>query len=99
LKPTKIELFRAMNGQEAVDFCKNNKVDLVLMDIYMPVLNGLDATRQIRSFNQQLPIIAQTATSKSDDIAKCKEAGCDDYISKPINLKTFLSTIQKHLIK
>ena len=99
LKPTKIELFRAMNGQEAVDFCKNNKVDLVLMDIYMPVLNGLDATRQIRSFNQQLPIIAQTATSKSDDIAKCKEAGCDDYISKPINLKSFLSTIQKHLIK
>jgi CheY-like chemotaxis protein len=82
-----------------VDFCKNNKVDLVLMDIYMPVLNGLDATRQIRSFNQQLPIIAQTATSKSDDLTKCKEAGCDDYISKPINLKSFLSTIQKHLIK
>jgi serine phosphatase RsbU (regulator of sigma subunit) len=98
LKPTKVKLFRAINGKDAVEFCKNNKIDIILMDIYMPIMNGLEATRQIREFNKGIPIIAQTASSKSDDIVNCKEAGCSDYISKPINLKTFLSTIQKHLI-
>jgi serine phosphatase RsbU (regulator of sigma subunit)/CheY-like chemotaxis protein len=99
LKSTHVQLFRAINGKEAVEFCKNNELDLVLMDIYMPIMNGIDATKEIRSFNQQIPIIAQTANGKSDDLTICKEAGCNDYISKPINLKTFLSTIQKHLIK
>ncbi len=99
LRPTKAELFRVINGSEAVEFCKNNDIDLVLMDIYMPIMDGLEATRQIRSFNPQLPIIAQTANGKSDDISKIKDAGCNDYISKPIKLATFLEQINKHLIK
>jgi hypothetical protein len=69
------------------------------MDIYMPIMDGLEATRQIRAFNQQLPIIAQTANGKSDDISKIKDAGCNGYISKPIKLAAFLEQIQEHLIK
>jgi CheY-like chemotaxis protein len=99
LKPTKAEIFRVINGREAVEFCRNNEVDLVLMDIYMPVMDGLEATRQIRSFNQQLPIIAQTANAKSDDMPKIKDAGCNSYIAKPIKLAAFLEQIHKHLME
>ncbi|MBN2519797.1 MAG: response regulator, partial [Bacteroidales bacterium] len=97
LKSTGAQIFRAKNGLEAVDFCKNNEVDLVLMDINMPVLNGLEATRQIRDFNKKLPVIAQTAQSQSDDIEKCEEVGCNEYISKPIDLRQFINKIEKHL--
>ncbi len=95
LKPTNAQIFRADNGQEAVDFCLNNEVDIILMDINMPVLNGLEATRKIREFNKNIPIIAQTAQSQPDDPDKCKQAGCDDYISKPIDLKIFLNKIDE----
>ncbi|MFC2138657.1 response regulator, partial [Bacteroidota bacterium] len=97
LKPTNAQIFRADNGQEAVDFCMNNEVDIVLMDINMPVLNGLEATRKIRDFNKNIPIIAQTAQSQPDDPEKCKQAGCNDYISKPIDLKTFLNKIEEQI--
>ena len=97
LKPTNAQIFRADNGQEAVEFCMNNMVDIILMDINMPVLNGLDATQKIREFNKNIPIIAQTAQSQPDDPDKCKQAGCNDYISKPIDLKTFLKKIEEQL--
>jgi CheY-like chemotaxis protein len=97
LKPTKASVFRAKNGAEAVEFCKNNEVDLILMDINMPVLNGLEATKEIRKFNKNLPIIAQTAQSQSDDKEKCLKSGCNDYIAKPIDLSTFLEKIDKLL--
>jgi CheY-like chemotaxis protein len=99
LKPTKAIVSRAVNGLDAIDYCKNNHTDLILMDIRMPVLDGIEATRQIRTFNQQIPIIAQTAHGEDGDMDMIKEAGCNDYITKPINLKTFLSVIRKHLIK
>lgn len=76
---------RACNGQEAVDLCKKHPdINLVLMDIKMPVMNGIEATLIIKSFRNDLPIIALTAFTQSGDKFKIKEAGCDDYLS---NLK------------
>jgi CheY-like chemotaxis protein/anti-sigma regulatory factor (Ser/Thr protein kinase) len=90
---------RASEGQEAVDLCKKHpEINLVLMDIKMPVMNGIEATRIIKSFRNDLPIIAVTAFAQSGDEFKIKAAGCNEYISKPINKGELLSLIQKHLI-
>lgn len=94
LKRTGATLFRARNGEEAVKVCEDQPdLDLVLMDIKMPDLNGLDATRQIRKFNPNLPIIAQTAYALVGEKNKCLSAGCNDYISKPINRESLLKMI------
>ena len=67
------------------------------MDIRMPEMSGIEAAKLIREFNPKVPIIAQTANGEENDLDNIKEAGCNDYITKPINLKTFLFTIKKHL--
>ncbi len=86
LGPSKANLVHAANGIDAVEYCKNNEaIDMVLMDIKLPDISGLDATRQIREFRKELPIIAQTAYSLSRDREKCLAAGCNDYITKPID--------------
>jgi PAS domain S-box-containing protein len=73
------------NGYQAVEACKNNPdFDLVLMDIKMPIMDGFEATRQIREFNKDLIIIAQTAYAFPDDREKAFGSGCNDYITKPI---------------
>ncbi|MDP8219293.1 MAG: ATP-binding protein, partial [Candidatus Theseobacter exili] len=80
------EVLHAKTGVEAVEHCRNNPdLDLVLIDIKMPVMDGYEATRQIRQFNKDVIIIAQTACGFSGDREKAIEAGCNDYISKPIN--------------
>jgi len=80
------EVIRAVTGVEAVEACRNHPdIDLVLMDIKMPEMDGYEATRQIRKFNNKVPIIAQTAYALSGDRAKAIEAGCNDYIAKPLN--------------
>ncbi|MCM4156832.1 hybrid sensor histidine kinase/response regulator [Gramella sp. AN32] len=90
-------IFQAKTGLEAVEICKNNPdIDLILMDIQMPELNGFEATRKIREFNKDVVIIAQTASVLTDDREKIIEDGCDDYISKPINKSELLSLIQKY---
>lgn len=99
LKPTKATIFRVANGRDAVEYCRNNDLDLVLMDIFMPVMDGIEATRQIKLFKPDLPIIAQTAIGTQEDIDKIMLAGCDAYIQKPIDLKVFISTIRKILMK
>ena len=91
------EILKARNGFEAVEVCRNNPdTDLILMDIQMPVMNGYEATRQIRQFNKDVIIIAQTAFGLSGDREKTIEAGCNDYIAKPINRDELLALIQKH---
>lgn len=86
LSPMKINIQRSVNGAEAVEYCQNNHhLDMVLMDINMPVMNGMDATRQIRRFNEDLPIVAQTANAIPSDIKKYKEIGCNEVLTKPIN--------------
>jgi signal transduction histidine kinase len=91
------EILKARNGFEAVEVCRNNPdTDLILMDIQMPVMNGHEATRQIRQFNKDIVIIAQTAFGLSGDREKAIAAGCNDYIAKPINRAELLALIQKH---
>ena len=86
----------AQNGEEAIEICKeNSNIDLVLMDIKMPVMNGIEATRAIKRFNPQLPIISQTAHAIAGDQEKSLEAGCDDYITKPINEAELLEKYEK----
>ena len=88
LKPLEANIIWAKNGKEALDITKSNaKIDLILMDIRMPILNGLEATKQIKTLSPNLPIIAQTAYAISGDKELALKAGCDNYISKPINKK------------
>lgn len=100
LKKTKLNLIRAKNGQEAIDICKETKdLDAVLMDLSMPVMNGLEATTAIKVFRSELPIIAQTAYAMEADREKTFQAGCDDYISKPIRRKVLLELLDKYIHK
>jgi len=86
------------NGLEAVNFAKENPdLNLILMDLQMPEMNGYDATREIKKIYPNLPIIAQTAFAMSDDRTKALEAGCDDYLAKPIRSKDLLDTVNKYL--
>lgn len=88
----------AENGKIAVDYCKINlDIDLVLMDINMPVMNGFEATKQIKEFNLTLPIIAQTAYAIVGDREKAIDAGCDDYLSKPINRDKLMKIIKQYI--
>jgi len=87
----------ARNGNEAVEICRNNPdIDLILMDIQIPEIDGYEATRQIRQFNKEVVIIAQTAFALSGDREESIDAGCNDYIAKPIKKEELLSLIQKY---
>jgi len=91
-------ILHAKNGIEAVDICNDNSaISLILMDIKMPFMNGFEATKLIKEMNPNLPIIAQTAYSTSEEINKSIEVGCNDFISKPINKKTLIEILNKHL--
>lgn len=97
LKQPEIEVLRAKSGKESVDILKENpQIDLVLMDIKMPLMNGIDATKAIREFNKKVPIIIQTAYISSGDKEKAMEAGCNDYITKPIDKDRLLQLIRKY---
>jgi hypothetical protein len=92
------EMLKTRSGIEAVNICRANPdIDLVFMDIQMPGINGYEATRQIRTFNKDVVIIAQTAYGLSGDREKSIEAGCNDYISKPICISDLLTIIKKNL--
>jgi len=98
LKPTKVKILRAKDGEEAVTiFNETEKIDLILMDINMPKLNGFETTKKIKEVNPNIPIIAQTALNIEDAREKADEVGCDDYILKPIRLKYFLSKLDTFL--
>ncbi|BBE19726.1 diguanylate cyclase/phosphodiesterase with PAS/PAC sensor(s) [Aquipluma nitroreducens] len=91
------EIIIVENGTEAVRACfENPDTDLILMDIQMPIMDGYEATRQIRQFNTDVIIIAQTAFALCGDNEKAIEAGCNDYVSKPIKTSNLLNLISKH---
>ena len=91
-------IIRAVNGLEAVEICKSNRqIDLVLMDIKMPVMDGYEATKQIRSFMPVLPIIAQTAYTSEVDRNKALGCGCNDFISKPLRRDALISKVNNLL--
>lgn len=98
LSKTNAKLIRAANGQEAVDYYNQSKnIDIILMDINMPFMNGLDATKIIKALNPELPIIAVTAYSLSGDRETCLAAGCDDYIPKPIKREELFGKLHQYL--
>jgi FOG: CheY-like receiver len=98
LKPTGAMILHAINGKEALEQCqKEAGIDLVLMDIYMPIMNGYEATRQIKHLRPDLPVIAQTAYALSEDRKRALEAGCDDFIAKPISKEELLLKMGKFL--
>lgn len=90
-------LVHAWDGQEAIDLFKQSNPDLILMDIKMPVLDGLAATRVIRAESKEVPIIALTAFAFDDDRVKALEAGCNDYLTKPLSANLLKETIAKYL--
>ncbi len=91
------EIINVQNGREAVEACRNNPgIDLILMDIQMPEMNGYEATRHIRQLNTEVIIIALTAFAMTGDREKAIEAGCNDYISKPIRKEELFALIQKY---
>jgi CheY-like chemotaxis protein len=93
-RKTHVNVIWALNGQMAVEFCQlYGHIDLVLMDIQLPVLDGIEAIKQIKAFRPSLPIIVQTANAFNEEWDKCFEAGCDDYITKPVNLSDLLFRI------
>jgi CheY-like chemotaxis protein len=95
LKEYHEEILRAKNGIEAVDICRMNPdIDLILMDIQMPNLNGNDATQQIRKFNKKVIIIAQTGLAFTSEIKPLIEVGFNSYIVKPINKVELLELIE-----
>ena len=100
LKKTNIRVFHAENGEKAVKIFRDNpNIDIILMDIRMPEMGGLEATKYIRSVNRDIPIIAFTAYALSDDEAIALEFGCDDYISKPVRPEFLLKKINEHIGK
>jgi len=91
------EVLYAENGLEAVEILRNNlDIDLILMDVNMPIMDGYEATQQIRQFNKKTIIIAQTAHVLEGDKEKVITAGCNDYISKPIDKEELLTLTQKY---
>lgn len=89
LKKTPIKVLRAKDGQEAVELCKRYpEIMLVLMDINMPVMNGFEATMEIKAFRKGLPVIAVTAYTSENAVEDAVMAGCDDFISKPVTKDT-----------
>jgi CheY-like chemotaxis protein len=99
LEPTQAKLLFAVNGLEAIEAHKVNSPDVILMDIQMPKMDGIEACKQIKSTNSNTPIIALTANAMSEDINKYQREGFDGYLAKPVELSMLLEKIQQILQK
>ncbi|MBK6964492.1 MAG: response regulator [Bacteroidales bacterium] len=98
LKKAGFDLLRANNGLEAVEYVElDGKINLILMDIKMPVMNGVEATREIKKISPDIPIIATTAFAIPGDREVFLKAGCDDYIPKPIRAGELIDMIMSHI--
>jgi PAS domain S-box-containing protein len=98
LKHTGAKLSIVENGKQALEFVQNNKdIDLILMDMQMPVMNGVDATKAIRAYGFTKPIIAFTANVMKEEVALYKEISCEACLSKPVQKALFYETLQKYL--
>ena len=98
LHKTQAQVLRAKTGIEAIDLCKKiGQINIVLMDIKMPVMNGFEACAEIKKIRPDLPVIAQTAYTSQDEILKGEEAGCVDYITKPIDIRQLIHKINLYV--
>lgn len=94
LEKTNVTVLRARNGKEMIDMVKSNySIDLVLLDMGMPIMDGYEATKALRSEGNKIPIIAQTAFALDNERNKVLEAGCNDFVEKPINTETLFNKI------
>jgi CheY-like chemotaxis protein len=99
LKKTKANLFFVKNGKEAVEMVKeNSEIDAVIMDIRLPLMDGLEATTKIKALIPELPVIIQSAYAMQSTREEALESGCDDFITKPIKVETLLAILHRHLI-
>lgn len=98
LSKTEVKLIHAENGKQAIEMYQKNEVDLILMDIKMPVLDGLEATKRIKNIDSEIPIIAQTAFAMENDEKLSLEAGCNAYISKPIRKHKLFELLNEYLM-
>ena len=94
---TGVKLFHARNGLEAIEIVKKYDIDIILMDIKMPIMNGFEAARKIKEINKSIPIIAQTAFTLEYDEKKSFDSGCDAYMSKPIRKPQLFSILDSYL--
>ena len=99
VRKTGHRVLQATSGEDALEWALSSDFALILLDIMMPEMNGYEATKQIREFNKEVIIIAQTAFAFSGDREKSIAAGCNDYISKPIKKLELEILIQKHINK
>jgi len=91
-------VLHAKSGLEAIEICKTNSdIQMILMDIKMPKMDGYEATRQIRAFNKDVVIIMQTAYAMAGDKEKALKAGCNEYITKPIVIELLIELLEKHI--
>ena len=90
-------LIRAVNGIEAVTLCEDEHPDLILMDIRMPGMNGLDATRIIKEVSHDIPVVALSAYAFDENIREAKAAGCDDFMAKPFRVEDLLDMVEKYV--
>lgn len=98
LKLLDIEMLRAKNGKEALKtYHQNRDIKLVLLDIQLPGMDGYEVLTELKKINPELPIVAQTAYSMIDDREKCLEAGCNEYLSKPLNLNKLRELVNKYI--
>lgn len=104
LREAGAEVSVADNGQAAVELVAAAKktgsaFDIILTDIQMPIMDGYEATRQLRKIGHTMPIIAMTANEAVNHRQRCLDAGCDDYLTKPFDLSTFATVAARHLAK
>jgi two-component system cell cycle response regulator DivK len=97
LAPTRAKLLFVENGKEALEACSKNKVDLALMDIKMPLKNGLTTTKELKEKLPELPVIVQTAYAYDYDRINAMDAGADEYITKPILREKMFALMKKYL--
>ncbi len=97
LTRTNAHIIRAKDGASAVEICKSQKIDLVLMDIQMPGMNGYEATQEIKRMNNRTPVIAQTSFAMVGEKERCLQAGCDDFVTKPLNISSLLNKIEYYI--
>ena len=93
----RVGLVWATNGLDAIKVCSELSIDLVLMDVKLPKMNGFEATVQIKQFKPNLPVIALTAYAMQDDKTDSVNAGCDNYISKPFKIEELFSLINTYI--
>ena len=98
----KFEVLEAVNGKSALESVKEdyNKIDLILMDLQLPDINGLEVIKRIKADaeSKDIPIIVVSAHAMESDMKKCREAGCIDYITKPINIQEFINKINSFFL-